>query len=171
MILFITLTSMFPEGSFDIAFQPLSYKTLIHEVLVREAALLLIQQDLGFDRVKALKTLTNSEGFGTMLHPGDNSPHIQAVIDKTTKAAQHQKTLFRMWKASNSVESFSDWLREQNFQDDDPRIKVPQIKVEVKEEGKEINLRAEGSSSDGGMEVMGFRTITDGTHTVYELMD
>ena len=162
---------MFPEGSFDIAFQPLSYKTLIREVLVREAALLLIQQDLGFDRVKALKTLTSSEGFGTMLHPGDDSPHIQAVIDKTTKAAQRQEALFRMWKLSDSVESFSDWLREQNFQDDDPCIKVPQIKVEVKEEGKEIGLLAEGSSGDGAMEVMGFRTITDGTHVVYKLMD
>jgi hypothetical protein len=171
MILIITLTSMFPEGSFDIAFQPLSYKTLIREVLVREAALLLIQQDLGFDRVKTLKTLTNSEGFGTMLHPGDDSPHIQAVIDKTTKAAQRQEALFCMWKVSDSVESFRDWLHEQNFQDDDPRIKVPQIKVEVKEEGKEIDLPAEGSSSDGAMKVMGFRTITDGTYTVYELME
>jgi hypothetical protein len=171
MILNITLTSMFPEGSFDLNFQPLSYNTLIREVLVREAALLLIQQDLGFDRVKALKTLTRSEGFGTMLHPGDDSSHIQAIIDKTTKAAQRQGTLLRMWKASNSIESFSDWLREQNFQDDDPRIKIPQIKVEVKEEGKEIDLPIEGSSDDGAMEVMGFRTITDGTHTVYELMD
>ena len=70
---------------------------------------------------------------------------------------------------SGSEDSFS--LCEQNFQDDDPRIKVPQIKVEVKEEGKEIDLLAEGSSGDGAMEVMGFRTITDGTHVVYELMD
>ena len=106
-----------------------------------------------------------------MLHPGDDSPHIQAVIDKTKKAAQHQEALLRMWKVSDSVKSFSDWLREQNFQDDNPRIKVPQIKVDVKEEGKEIDLLAEGSSGDGAMEVMGFRTITDGTHVVYELMD
>ena len=171
MILIITLTSMFSEGSFDVTFQPLSYKTLIREVLVREAALLLIQQDLGFDRVKALKTLTNSKGFGTMLHPGDDSPHIQAVIDKITKATRRQEALFRMWKLSDSVESFGDWLREQNFQDDNPRIKIPQIKVEVKEEGKEFNLLAEGSSGDGAMEVMGFRPISDGTHTVYELID
>ena len=171
MILNITLTSMFPEGSFDITFQPLSYKTLIHEVLVREAALLLIQQDLGFDHVKALKTLTSSEGFRTMLHPGDDSPHIQAVIDKTTKATQLQEALFHMWKVSDSIESFSNWLREQNFQDDNPRIKVPQIKVEVKEEGKEIDWLAEGSSGDSAIKAMGFRTITDGTHVVYELMD
>jgi hypothetical protein len=170
MILDITLTSMFPKGSFDITFQPLSYNTLIREVLVREAALLLIQEDLGFDRVKALKTLNSSDDYGTMLHPGDDSPHIQAVIEKTTKAAQRQEALFRMWKASDSIESFSDWLREQNFQDDDSRIKVPQIEVEVKEEGKEIGLPTEGSSGDA-MEAMGFKTITNGTNTIYELMD
>jgi hypothetical protein len=170
MILNITLTSMFPEGSFDITFQPLSYNTLIREVLVREAALPLIQEDLGFERVKALKTLNSSDGFGTMLHPGDDSPHIQAVIDKTTKTARRQEALLRMWKASDSIESFSDWLREQNFQDDDPRIKVPQIKVEVKEEGKEIGLPTESGSGDA-LEAMGFRTITNGTSTVYELMD
>jgi len=170
MILNITLTSMFPEGSFDITFQPLSYNTLIREVLVREAALLLIQENLGFERVKALKTLNSSNGFGTMLHPGDDSPHIQAVIDKTTKTARCQEALLRMWKASNSIESFSDWLRKQNFQDDDPRIKVPQIKVEVKEEGKEIGLLTESGSGDA-LEAMGFRTITNGTSTVHELMD
>jgi hypothetical protein len=57
------------------------------------------------------------------------------------------------------------------FQDDDPCIKVPQIKVEVKEEGKDIYFPIEGSSSDDRMEGMGFRTITDSTHIVYELMD
>jgi hypothetical protein len=51
-----------------------------------------------------------------MLHPGDNSPHIQAVIDKTTKAARRQEALLHMWKVSDRIESFSDWLHEQNFQ-------------------------------------------------------
>jgi hypothetical protein len=87
---------MFSKGLFDITIQPLSYNTLICEVLVREAALLLIQQDLCFNHIRALKTVTRSDGFGTMLHPDNNNPHLQAVIDKTTKTAQHQEALFCM---------------------------------------------------------------------------
>jgi hypothetical protein len=63
---------------------------------VQEAALLLIQQNLGFNCMRALKTLTRFNGFGTMLHSGNDIPHLQAVIDKTTKTAQSQKALFCM---------------------------------------------------------------------------
>ena len=158
---------MFPEGSLDITFQPLSYKILIHKVILQEVAMLLIQQDLDFDCAKAMMTLIRSQGFGTMLHPGDNSPHIQAAIDKTTRSAQRQETLFRLWTTSDSIKSFKDWVREQKFKDDDTRIKVPQIK----EEEKEVGLLAEGSSGDVGMEAMGFRVIKNGADEVYELMD
>jgi hypothetical protein len=147
---------MFPEGSLDITFQPLSYKILIHEVILREAAVLLIQQDLDFDRAQAMRTLICSQGFGTMLHPGDNSSHVQAAIDKTTRSAQRQETLLRLWKSSDSIESFKDWVQAQNFKDNDAHIKVLQIKDEIKEEEKETGLPAEGSSGNVGMEVMGF---------------
>ena len=81
---------MFPEGSFvfDSALQPLSYKTLIREVFVRKAAVLLIQEDLAFDRAHAVKTLNRSQTFGTLYHPGDDSDHIQAIIEKTTRSVQ-----------------------------------------------------------------------------------
>jgi RTC4-like domain len=153
---------MFPESSFDISFQPLSYKVLVHEVLLREAAALLIQQDLGFDRAKAIKTLTRSQAFGTMLHPGDDSPHIQAIIDKTTRAVQRQEALFRLWKASDSSESFGDWVREQKSLEEDARIKV---------EENETILPVEGSSGDAAMEEIGFRAVANGTDIVYELID
>jgi hypothetical protein len=96
---------MFPKGSLDITFQPLLYKILIHEVILREAAVLLIQQDIDFDHAKAMRTLICSQGFRTILHPGDNSPHVQAAIDKTTGSAQQQETLFHLWKTSDSIKS------------------------------------------------------------------
>lgn len=158
---------MFPEGSLDITFQPLSYKILIHEVILQEAAVLLIQQDLDIDRAQAMRTLIRSQGFGTMLHPGDNSAHVQAAIDKTTRSARQQETLLRLWKSSDSIESFKDWVQAQNVKDDDTHIKV----LQIKEEEKETGLPAEGSSGDVGMEAMGFRVIKNGAEEVYELMD
>jgi hypothetical protein len=162
LILNITLTSMFPQSSFDISFQPLSYKVLVHEVLLREAAVLLIQQDLSFDRANAIKTLTRSQAFGAILHPDDDISHIQAIIDKTTKATQRQEALFRQWKASNSTISFNGWVREQKTLVDDSSVKI---------EEDDTGLPKEGSSCDAEIEEIGFKVTKNGNKTVYELVD
>lgn len=152
---------MFPEDStsFDPTSQPLSYKNFIHEVLVREATVYMIQQDLGLDRKKAINTLKHSQAFGTLLHPGDDSPHIQAVIDKTTRSFQRQKSLFRLWKASDTTLSLDDWVLEQ---------KSANGVAHIKQEENDLRL---SSGGDAVMEQFGFKAVTSGSKVIYELID
>jgi len=164
---------MFPEGSFSLdAMKPLSYKIFINEVLVREAAVLLIQQDLCFDWAAAIKTLQRSGNFGTMLHPGEDSPHLQAVIDKTIQAVRQQENLFQLWKASDSTLSFNDWAREQKADN--------KLLAAIKHEGDidviPMEFAADQSVGDTGlgdraMEELGFKVVRHGDNIIYELDD
>ncbi|KAF7969422.1 hypothetical protein HWV62_27365 [Athelia sp. TMB] len=90
-ILAVTLQFLFPEERLP-ANQPLPYAIFLREVLGREAARQLIQQDLGLSPEKAARTLQSSERYGTMLHPGDgDTPALDAVITKIAKQKQESQ--------------------------------------------------------------------------------
>lgn len=87
-IISLTLKSMFPEDTFTLADhenQPLPYNSFVKEVLLCQAAVLLIQNDLGIDYNKAVKTLANSGRLGSFLHPGDDSPALDSLIEQLSK--------------------------------------------------------------------------------------
>lgn len=78
-----TLQYLYPHSSLDhTSFAPLSWDTLIQQVLLPEATVLLIQEDLKFDRDKAIKTLFASQRFGIILHSDDDNPHLHQVLVK-----------------------------------------------------------------------------------------
>ncbi|KAJ7862008.1 hypothetical protein B0H14DRAFT_2170340, partial [Mycena olivaceomarginata] len=56
--------------TFDITpFHPLTYNIVIREVLVPEASIRLIQEDLNITLDAALEVLQESHSFGCALHP------------------------------------------------------------------------------------------------------
>jgi hypothetical protein len=81
-ILLLTLEFMFLNGSFDITpFHPLDVHAFWGKVLLPEIRILLIQQDLPhLDHTSAIGLLYASQEFGSQLHPGTDSPHVDNVI-------------------------------------------------------------------------------------------
>jgi hypothetical protein len=73
---------MFPNGSFDIIpFHPLDVRAFREKVLLPEIRILLIQQDLlHLNRASAIGLLHASQEFGSQLHPGTDSPHVDNLI-------------------------------------------------------------------------------------------
>ena len=87
-----------------------------------------------------------------MLHLGDDSPHIQAVIDKTTNTAWQQEAFFQQWKASDSTDSFNDWVRKQKTLDCNAHMKLEEtdagLSAHIKLEDAIVRLPAKGSTGD-----------------------
>jgi len=62
-------------------FRPLDARAFREKVLLPEVGTLLIQQDLPhIDRANAINILRASQEFGSLLHPGTDSPHIDKVM-------------------------------------------------------------------------------------------
>jgi hypothetical protein len=69
-----TLYSMFPPGSIDKhLIAPLSHTDFVHKVLVPEAAVALIQEDLHQSHEEAVTTLRESAQYGIALFPDDTN--------------------------------------------------------------------------------------------------
>jgi hypothetical protein len=70
MILHQTLYNMFPPSSFDArSIAPLTPQDFIQRILVPEAALALIMEDTGQDRIQAGRTMRESAGYGVAMFP------------------------------------------------------------------------------------------------------
>ena len=70
MILHQTLYNMFPPSSFDArSIAPLTPQDFIQRILVPEAALALIMEDTGQDRIEAVRTMRESAGYGVAMFP------------------------------------------------------------------------------------------------------
>lgn len=78
----VVLSSMFPESTAGPVSKQISYPRLLEDVLIREAATLLIQDDLCITRERAIYVEKRSQNFGTAFHPGDDSTHLQSAIDR-----------------------------------------------------------------------------------------
>ncbi|EJD32291.1 hypothetical protein AURDEDRAFT_24719, partial [Auricularia subglabra TFB-10046 SS5] len=74
MILFQTLMALYPPHTLQQSherFAPLTILTFIQSVLVPEAALGLIMEDLSLPRNTALRTMRASARYGSMMFPDD----------------------------------------------------------------------------------------------------
>ena len=82
---------MFLNNTFDVTlFHPLDFHAFCTKVLLPEAGILLIQQDLPhLSRKDAIKTMENSQPLGAEMHPGENSPHVNAIMERTARINRH----------------------------------------------------------------------------------
>lgn len=90
MILHQTLYNMFPPSSFDArSIAPLTPQDFIQRILVPEAALALIMEDTGQDRVQAARTMRESAGYGVAMFPDTSEgPGVGAGEDIVLERAR-----------------------------------------------------------------------------------
>jgi len=76
---------MFPEFSLNMSdFKPVAYQALISDVLLLEATVHLIQEDLSVSRYEAERTLEASKDFGRVYHSSDDNSTLDDLISMTT---------------------------------------------------------------------------------------
>ena len=114
-ILYLTLHHIFGKGSFDLApLFPLSVSSVIRQVLLPEAAALLIQEDLDVSQETALKILCDSRIFGCIMYSSDQeSSVIHDVLQKTSKDSMWSEGHYRAWRHAKSAMTFGEWLEDQ----------------------------------------------------------
>ena len=90
MILHQTLYNMFPPSSFDAqSIAPLTAQDFIQRILVPEAALALIMEDTGQDRIQAIRTMRESAGYGVAMFPDTSEgPGVGAGEDIVLERAR-----------------------------------------------------------------------------------
>ena len=90
MILHQTLYNMFPPSSFDAqSIAPLTPQDFIQRILVPEAALALIMEDTGQDRIEAARTMRESAGYGVAMFPDTSEgPGVGAGEDIVLERAR-----------------------------------------------------------------------------------
>ncbi len=93
MILHQTLYNMFPPSSFDAqSIAPLTPQEFIQRILVPEAALALIMEDTGQDRIQAVQTMRESAGYGMAMFPDTSEgPGIGAGEDIVLERARARR--------------------------------------------------------------------------------
>ncbi|CDO69661.1 hypothetical protein BN946_scf184851.g49 [Trametes cinnabarina] len=96
MIIHQTLCDLFPPASFDpAAALPLTPADFIAHVLVPEAALNLIMEDLNLSREDALKTLRDSVEYGVAMFPVDEGENGKGDEDSMIMGAGEQMIMER----------------------------------------------------------------------------
>src|SRR6266702_2015739 len=93
MILHQTLYNMFPPSLFDArSIAPLTPQDFIQRVLVPEAALALIMEDTGQDRIQAVRTMRESAGYGVAMFPDTSEgPGVGAGEDIVLERARARR--------------------------------------------------------------------------------
>ncbi|KAJ7080153.1 hypothetical protein B0H15DRAFT_804147 [Mycena belliarum] len=113
-LLDITLWFMFPP-SIDLApFHPLTYDIILREVLIPEATLQLIQQDLEVAPDEAIEILKQSHTFGLVQNPADdNCEYYIAAMRSISMSHRRAEWSLRTWEASGTDLDFEPWLQGQ----------------------------------------------------------
>ena len=115
-ILVLTLEFMFPNASFDVApFRPLDARAFREKVLLPEVGILLIQQDFThINRASAVEILCASQEFGSLLHPGTDSLHVDEVVRQVSQSTWRDEKDSAVKKEDEEVEivNKSDVLKE-----------------------------------------------------------
>jgi RTC4-like domain len=93
MILHQTLYNIFPPSSFDAqSIVPLTPQEFIQRILVPEAALALIMEDMGQDRTRAAQTMRESAGYGVAMFPDTSEgPGVEAGEDIVLERARARR--------------------------------------------------------------------------------
>lgn len=116
MILHQTLYNMFPPSSFDArSIAPLTPQDFIQRILVPEAALALIMEDTGQDRIQAVQTMRESAGYGVAMFPDTSEgPGVGAGEDIVLERARARRRELddeeRMEAMLDSMESEDEQL-------------------------------------------------------------
>lgn len=103
-ILSLTLMSLFPDNSFNLAmFKPLTWFDLIHKVLLPEAVIQLIIEDLPhLDRAGAIDTMKSSTHYGNVLHYNEDSPAVREITQKLAAINSRTNTLHDKYGTQSS---------------------------------------------------------------------
>ncbi|KAF5374001.1 hypothetical protein D9615_009909 [Tricholomella constricta] len=131
-IIFTALQHRF-SFSIDIAhIHPLSQDTFLREILVPEAAVLIIQEDLHLSRFQAIETLRASHTFGNTMHPIDDTCSIgHEATRRGMYIFQCLQPLFRFWQASKTMLDFETWAKEQNDKEEEHRVKQEETDLNI----------------------------------------
>ncbi|KAK7689728.1 hypothetical protein QCA50_006367 [Cerrena zonata] len=82
-IIYYILITLFDQNKFNLLkFQRVSWDTLLQQLVLPEMVTQLIQEDLCVTRKEAIITLTESNAFGKLMHPGDDHSRLRAVQNK-----------------------------------------------------------------------------------------
>jgi hypothetical protein len=92
-IISIVLCKLYPQDKINMdALKPLSWSTFIEEVLLPEAAIHLIMEDLGNTYEDAVAVLQESRSFGVIAFPGDEDhPAMQSLLLKDVALALEEQ--------------------------------------------------------------------------------
>ncbi|KDR70608.1 hypothetical protein GALMADRAFT_1349818 [Galerina marginata CBS 339.88] len=111
-LILVSLRSLFPPDLVDLEqLAPLSYMEVIRKVLLPEAAILLIHQDLRVPVPVATQTLHESQDFGSIMHPCDSeSPAFIDLLKKTYDSSTYpnMREHYRRWVRAESTMDFCE---------------------------------------------------------------
>jgi len=112
-----------------VPFQPLSWSDVIHKVLLPEAVICLIVEDLPhLNRTGAIDTMKLSAHYGSVLHYNEDSPAVQDITKKLATTYARSNALYDKYESSQSSRSFNQWVHGmEKKSDSDAVIKVEEI--------------------------------------------
>ncbi|KDR69493.1 hypothetical protein GALMADRAFT_145530 [Galerina marginata CBS 339.88] len=97
-IIISALRHLFPPQSVNLVqIHPLKYDTFLQEVLAHEAAVSLIETDLGISYAEAIKVFRESCTFGNHMHKSDDpeiEPFIAAAVRQVSRSTPHTTSDF-----------------------------------------------------------------------------
>ena len=113
-IIYFVLLSFFDKTSYELRnLRPLSWDSVIRDVLLPEIVTRLIQEDLGLSRADAIHTFLDSDTFGKLMHPGDDSAALDDIQAKVTKMFKQAQADLTAWENSGSTLDFNVWVKAQ----------------------------------------------------------
>ena len=137
-----TLRFMFPDNP-DLAtsFIPLTYDIFVREVLIPEATIRLVQQDLGITPEAAIIVLKESHIFGLVLHPVDDDCEFYlAALLSISKSHRRTQWSLRTWEACGTALDFETWLQGQKDMEEILAVKLEYTEAELPDDEDKLNL-------------------------------
>ncbi|KAJ7917653.1 hypothetical protein B0H13DRAFT_1994483 [Mycena leptocephala] len=132
-ILDTTLRFIFPDcQDFVRKFHPLTYNIAIREVLIPEATIHIIQNDLNIELKEAIVVLKESHTFGLVLHPSeDDCEFHRAAVLSISRSHRHTQWSLRTWEASRTTLDFEAWLQDQKDMEAALAVKLEPVEARI----------------------------------------
>lgn len=130
-------------------FSELDYDTALANVLLLEAAVLLIQDDLGVDRKFAVSTLEESRAFGRHRYSGhDDDKIVHEVMFKIATIKKSDPNLLAEYVRTDSELDFLAWKRARRLDAiaAAPTALEPEVHIKEEEVVPSLDMLREGSS-------------------------
>ncbi|KAF5378360.1 hypothetical protein D9615_008754 [Tricholomella constricta] len=149
-IIFTALQHRFSFSIDKAHIHPLSQDTFLREILVPEAAVLIIQEDLHLSHFQAIETLRASHTFGNTMHPIDDTCSIgHEATRRGMYIFQCLQPLFRFWQASKTMLDFETWAKEQNDKEEEHRVKQEEMDLNIiRDKSEDSGMGIEGDPID-----------------------